>query len=173
MNVKKTIALLAAAGILITSGLITNTAEAKSHPWKKKGLENALEQVKNEQARDAIRRAMERKADSEDDGEDSGEHSGEDSNEDSDQHQMTYQQLVEKDKAALAIGYGGSDTAGSVTVSFDALPDRGANGSVITWKSSNIAIITDDGKVVQQPTTGSTLLCYYDGDLEVWRCRCN
>ncbi|WP_139305715.1 immunoglobulin-like domain-containing protein [Paenibacillus sp. GP183] len=145
---KKTITLLAAAGILITSGLITNTVEAKSHQGEKEGLQNALEHVENEHAHDALHRTMEWKADREVD--------NEDSDEDFNEHQMTSQQLVEKDKAALAIDYGGSDTAGSVTVSFDSLPSRGANGSSITWKSSNTAIISDDGKVVQQPTTGST-----------------
>ncbi|MBD0379813.1 immunoglobulin-like domain-containing protein [Paenibacillus sedimenti] len=60
---------------------------------------------------------------------------------------------VAADKAALAITFGGTDTASSVTQPLS-LPLSGANGSTITWVSSNASMISNDGKTVNRPTTG-------------------
>ncbi|MDQ0877169.1 hypothetical protein QFZ77_005828 [Paenibacillus sp. V4I3] len=60
-------------------------------------------------------------------------------------------QRVAADKAALAITFGGTDTASAVTQPL-ALPLSGTNGSTITWVSSNAAIISNDGKTVNRPT---------------------
>jgi len=153
MTMKKSLAVLAAASLILSAGLLPGEAEAKSHNGKghqvkKKGLENALEHVKNERAREAIKRAMERKAAKQDD------------EDDDDDQQITAAQRVAKDKAALAIDFGGTDNAGSVTVPFDALPSKGAEGSTITWQSSNTAVISHDGKTVNRPAIGS-------GDIKV------
>ncbi|KRE52255.1 immunoglobulin-like domain-containing protein [Paenibacillus sp. Soil724D2] len=60
-------------------------------------------------------------------------------------------QRVAADKAALAITFGGTDTASAVTQPLS-LPLNGTNGSTITWVSSNAAIISNDGKTVNRPT---------------------
>ncbi|MDF2649004.1 MAG: hypothetical protein K0Q73_4809 [Paenibacillus sp.] len=60
-------------------------------------------------------------------------------------------QRVAADKAALAITFGGTDTASAVTQPL-ALPLSGTNGSTITWVSSNAAIISNDGNTVNRPT---------------------
>jgi len=67
--------------------------------------------------------------------------------------QNSDQQRVDADKAALAIGYGGTDTASSVTRALT-LPVTGANGSAITWVSSKPSIISHDGKTVNRPAAG-------------------
>lgn len=69
--------------------------------------------------------------------------------------QNTDQQRVDADKAALAIGYGGTDTASSVTRALT-LPVTGANGSAITWVSSNPSVISHDGKTVTRPAAGQS-----------------
>jgi hypothetical protein len=146
---KKAIAILATIGILLTTGILSQQAQAKSNhanngqQVKNQGLENALDHVKNKRAREAIRRAMERKANKEAD------------RDDYEKHQLTDLQRVEKDKQALAIDYGGSDTAESVIVPFDSLPNHGAAGSIITWISSNTAVISNDGKTVNLPPIAS------------------
>lgn len=61
-------------------------------------------------------------------------------------------QRVAADKAALAITFGGTDTASAVTQPLT-LPLSGTNGSTITWVSSNAAIISNDGKTVNRPTS--------------------
>ncbi|MCL6457262.1 MAG: hypothetical protein K6T85_04585 [Gorillibacterium sp.] len=63
---------------------------------------------------------------------------------------------VAADKAALNIQYGNGDKVNSVTKPFASLPVTGKKGSVITWLSSNPAVITSDGKIVNRPpvTTG-------------------
>ena len=66
--------------------------------------------------------------------------------------QNTETQRVAADKAALAITFGGTDTASAVTQPL-ALPLNGTNGSTITWVSSNAAIISNDGKTVNRPTS--------------------
>jgi uncharacterized membrane protein len=142
---KKAIAIFATIGILLTTGILSQQALAKSdhanngQQVKNHGLENALDHVKNKHAREAIRRALERKTNKEAD------------RDDYEKHQLTDLQRVEKDKQALAIDYGGSDTAESVTVPFDSLPNRGDAGSIITWISSNTAVISNDGKTVILP----------------------
>lgn len=60
-------------------------------------------------------------------------------------------QRVAADKAALAITFGGTDTASAVTQPL-VLPLSGTNGSTITWVSSNAVIISNDGKTVNRPT---------------------
>ncbi|WP_199620012.1 immunoglobulin-like domain-containing protein [Paenibacillus alkalitolerans] len=104
---------------------------------KAKGLENALKHVKNPKARAAIMRALER------------------------QKQRveqppveTAEQIVAADKAALAIGFSSGDSAGSVTSPLK-LPATGKYGSVIAWSSNNPAVISNDGKTVNRPTSGS------------------
>jgi hypothetical protein len=62
---------------------------------------------------------------------------------------------VAADKAALAIDYGGSDTAASVTMPLDKLPAVGTNGSIITWVSSVPGVVSHDGKTVNRPSRGS------------------
>ncbi|UVI32705.1 immunoglobulin-like domain-containing protein [Paenibacillus spongiae] len=62
---------------------------------------------------------------------------------------------VAADKAALAIDYGGSDNASSVTRPFDSLPAKGVNGSAIVWTSSDPAVISHDGKTVRRPVNGA------------------
>lgn len=66
---------------------------------------------------------------------------------------LTDAQIVAADKTALAIGFSGQDTVTSVTYAVS-LPTVGANGSKITWVSSNPAIISSDGKTVNRPTAG-------------------
>lgn len=60
---------------------------------------------------------------------------------------------VNLDKAALAIGFNGRDNANSVTRGLS-LPDKGANGSVIIWYSSDPNLISNDGKTVNRPSWG-------------------
>jgi len=67
---------------------------------------------------------------------------------------FTDAQRVAEDKANLAITLGGSDTASSVTRPLT-LPVTGANGSTVTWISSNAAVISNDGKTVNRPAAGS------------------
>ncbi|MBM7563175.1 immunoglobulin-like domain-containing protein [Paenibacillus sacheonensis] len=69
--------------------------------------------------------------------------------------QLSDSERVAKDKAALAIGFGGSDNAGSVTQPFKSLPSKGANGSAIKWTSSAPNIISNDGRSVNRPGNGS------------------
>ncbi|WP_040950015.1 immunoglobulin-like domain-containing protein [Gorillibacterium massiliense] len=69
--------------------------------------------------------------------------------------QQSDQTRVAADKAALKIGFGGNDNAGSVTMPLDTLPAKGANGSTITWTSSNPAVLSNDGKVLVRPAAGS------------------
>ncbi|MBO7742640.1 hypothetical protein I8J29_00435 [Paenibacillus sp. MWE-103] len=69
--------------------------------------------------------------------------------------QLSDRDRVAKDKAALAIDYGGSDNAGSVTRAFDALPAKGPNGSSVKWISSLPAVVSNDGKTVNRPANGS------------------
>ncbi|MFB9329000.1 immunoglobulin-like domain-containing protein [Paenibacillus aurantiacus] len=54
---------------------------------------------------------------------------------------------VAKDKEALRIGYREGDSAGNVTGPLS-LPSRGANGSKITWRSSDRSAISDNGQKV-------------------------
>lgn len=57
---------------------------------------------------------------------------------------------VNKDKEALRIGFREGDSAGSVTGPLS-LPTRGANGSQITWRSSDRSVISDNGQSVTRP----------------------
>jgi hypothetical protein len=67
--------------------------------------------------------------------------------------QSTDAQKVAADKAALAIGFSGTDTAASVTSKLT-LTALGANGSTIVWYSSNTSVIADNGTVVR-PAAGT------------------
>ncbi|SDW12077.1 immunoglobulin-like domain-containing protein [Paenibacillus sp. CF384] len=62
---------------------------------------------------------------------------------------------VKKDYAALSIVFGGSDTIDSVTQPFKELPSKGVNGSTVTWESTMPSVISNDGKRVVRPPTGS------------------
>ncbi|MCM3749607.1 RICIN domain-containing protein [Paenibacillus pasadenensis] len=55
---------------------------------------------------------------------------------------------VSADKAALAIGYTGTDSSGGVTKKVT-LPGQGANGSSITWAASNPSVIDVNGNVTR------------------------
>ena len=55
---------------------------------------------------------------------------------------------VAADKAALVIGYAGTDSAASVTQALT-LPGAGASGTTITWASSDTAVIANDGTVTR------------------------
>ncbi len=57
-------------------------------------------------------------------------------------------ELVAAAKAALDIGYGGSDNANSVTQDLT-LPTTGTEGTTIKWSSDNTAVITDAGEVTR------------------------
>ncbi|WP_058302116.1 immunoglobulin-like domain-containing protein [Gorillibacterium timonense] len=63
-------------------------------------------------------------------------------------------QKVAADKAALTIGFSGTDTAASVTRELK-LPSQGENGSKILWLSSNTALIPNGGKKVNRPAVGT------------------
>lgn len=67
--------------------------------------------------------------------------------------QLTDAQKVAADKAALAIGYSGADTAASVTSKLT-LPTTGPNGSITVWYSSNTVVVSDNGTVVR-PAAGT------------------
>ncbi|MBW5446069.1 hypothetical protein GE107_08340 [Cohnella sp. CFH 77786] len=129
---------LAVVSVLALSLAAANTAMAKPHgkPIKqekhKTGLENALDHVKNPKAREAIKRAIERQKQKRE------------------EQATTDEQIVAADKAALAIGFSGTDTAAAVTQALN-LPVAGKFGSVITWTSSNAAVISNDGKTVVRP----------------------
>jgi hypothetical protein len=69
--------------------------------------------------------------------------------------QLTDNQKVAADKAALEINFGGSDTLTRVTRPLDELPASGVNGSLITWTSSTPSIISNDGKTVNRPAQGA------------------
>jgi hypothetical protein len=67
--------------------------------------------------------------------------------------QLTDAQRVASDKAALAIVYGGTDSASSVTQALT-LPLVGVNGSSVSWVSGNPSVISSDGKTVNRPAAG-------------------
>jgi hypothetical protein len=69
--------------------------------------------------------------------------------------QLTDNQRVAADKAALEINFGGSDTLTRVTRPVDQLPASGVNGSQITWTSGSTSIISNDGKTVNRPAQGA------------------
>jgi hypothetical protein len=68
--------------------------------------------------------------------------------------QLTDNQKVAADKAALEINFGGSDTLTRVTRPVDQLLASGVNGSQITWTSGSTSIISNDGKTVNRPAQG-------------------
>lgn len=63
---------------------------------------------------------------------------------------QTDAEAVAQDKEALAIGYAAGDSAASVTQNLN-LVTIGANGSTITWQSSNTEVISNEG-IVLRPT---------------------
>ncbi|MBQ3471489.1 MAG: hypothetical protein IJH17_03860, partial [Clostridia bacterium] len=68
--------------------------------------------------------------------------------------------LVSADRAALEIGYAPGDSAQSVTVKLT-LPEKGSNGSTISWESSNEDIIDASGNVTRpENSTAVTLTAY-------------
>jgi hypothetical protein len=69
--------------------------------------------------------------------------------------QLTDNQTVAADKAALEINFGGSDTLTRVTRPVDQLPASGVNGSQITWTSGSPSVISNDGKTVNRPAQGA------------------
>jgi hypothetical protein len=69
--------------------------------------------------------------------------------------QMTDNQKVAADRAALEINFGGSDTLTRVTRPVDQLPVIGLNGSHITWTSGSIGVVSNDGKTVNRPALGA------------------
>ncbi|NOU74682.1 hypothetical protein GC098_25385 [Paenibacillus sp. LMG 31458] len=69
--------------------------------------------------------------------------------------QLTDIQRVAVDKEALAIVYGGTDTASNVTQAMT-LPLTGVNGSSISWVSNNPSIISSDGRTVSRPIAGQS-----------------
>ncbi|MBP3964164.1 immunoglobulin-like domain-containing protein [Paenibacillus lignilyticus] len=62
---------------------------------------------------------------------------------------------VKKDYEALNIVFGGSDTIDSVTQPFKELPSKGVYGSTVTWESTLPSVISNDGKKVVRPPSGS------------------
>lgn len=58
---------------------------------------------------------------------------------------------VAADKASLSLSFAKGDKADSVTKPLDKLPATGKKGSKITWTSSNPAVISNDGKIVNRP----------------------
>lgn len=68
---------------------------------------------------------------------------------------MTDAQKAAADLAALQIQFNGTDTAERVTQPLKALPASGNNGSTITWFSGAPTIISNDGKTVNRPASGS------------------
>ena len=68
---------------------------------------------------------------------------------------LTDAQAVAADKSALQITYTSGDTATSVTGNL-ILPTSGANGSAITWSSSNTAVVSAAG-VVTRPVATTTV----------------
>lgn len=69
--------------------------------------------------------------------------------------QMTDVQRVQRDSAALAIKFGGSDTINSVTQPLNELPTKGVNGSTIKWTSMLPSVISNDGRTVVRPSNSS------------------
>ncbi|MEX2459876.1 MAG: immunoglobulin-like domain-containing protein [Paenibacillaceae bacterium] len=69
--------------------------------------------------------------------------------------QLTDNQKVAADKAALEINFGGSDTLTRVTRPVDQLPANGVNGSQITWTSGSTSIFSSDGKTINRPAQGA------------------
>jgi uncharacterized membrane protein len=142
---KKAISILAIIGILLTTGFSSQQAQAKSD-HDKKG---------HHETREANQRTKEQKENEREDNDDNDDH---DKYDEHNKQQWTNLQRVEKDKQALAIDYGGSDTAESVTVPFDSLPNHGVKGSIISWISSNTAVISNDGKIVNRPSSSDILI---------------
>lgn len=127
--------------VLVIFLLFSNVAYAKGDKHDKhdddcktSGLENAYRHVKNEQAKKSILKNIEKKE-----------------NKCKEDKKLSDKQRVAADKNALAIQYGGSDTASSVTVPIKSLPSKGANGSTITWVSSDPSIVSHDGKILNRP----------------------
>jgi hypothetical protein len=68
---------------------------------------------------------------------------------------LTDAQKVSADLAALQIAFNGTDNADSVTQPLKTLPATGKNGSIITWYSGSPTVISNDGKTVNRPVSGS------------------
>ncbi|MDO8490131.1 MAG: hypothetical protein Q7S47_01810 [bacterium] len=66
--------------------------------------------------------------------------------------------LVAADKAALVaslIQGSNADLSHIATALTNPLPSSGANGSTITWASSNVSVVSNDGQTVQRPDFAS------------------
>jgi len=68
---------------------------------------------------------------------------------------QTDAEAVADGKASLAITYGGSDTAGSVTVNLASLPATSTSGTSVTWATNDAAHVTAAGIVIR-PAYGSS-----------------
>ncbi|QGQ93567.1 hypothetical protein EHS13_00835 [Paenibacillus psychroresistens] len=68
--------------------------------------------------------------------------------------QLTDNQKVAADKAALEINFGGSDSAAQVTKALS-LPTTGYYGSTIIWISSNPQNISNNGTAIGRPAHGT------------------
>ncbi len=68
---------------------------------------------------------------------------------------LSDQESVAADKAALDIGYAGTDSATSVTQDMT-LPTTGASGTTISWTSSDTTVIANDGAVTR-PAADATV----------------
>jgi hypothetical protein len=68
--------------------------------------------------------------------------------------QMTDAEAVAAAKAALQIGYSGSDSASSVSGDLT-LPTSGSSTCTISWSLGNPSLIADDGTLVQRPSIGN------------------
>ncbi|SPF52227.1 Outer membrane autotransporter barrel (modular protein) [Candidatus Desulfosporosinus infrequens] len=60
------------------------------------------------------------------------------------------------DKATLAIGYGGVDSASSVTQAITLPAGPMTKGTTVTWTSSNPSVISNDGQTVNRPAWNAT-----------------
>lgn len=152
---KKWITVLTALALLLSSGTAAmahgNGGKHKGYDVHAKmckgfppGLLKQLEKAKdkkNKQQIEAIKKALDayKKQCGDKDGRD-------------DDGKLTDAQRVALDKAALRIGYSGSDLAGSVTGALK-LPVKGKFGSTITWTSSRPDILAPNGQLVSRPAS--------------------
>ncbi len=67
---------------------------------------------------------------------------------------ISNEESVRLDTAALNISLGSGDTLQNVTKDLSLLPQVGANGSVISWLSSNPNILSSSGEVTRPPKSG-------------------
>lgn len=100
------------------------------------GLLNALKNAKNPKAKSSIQKNIDK-------------HAQKCVN---DENEWTDEQIVLADKAALQIGFSGSDSAKSVTGPL-VLPATGTKGSAIIWSSNKPNVISNNGLTVVRPVS--------------------